>query len=295
MNSIAEIRTQVETALANRIPSALTFFQNQSPLRTVPTGILELDDRIGGIPLGGLTEICGPISSGRTSLLISLLAEFSHTQGVCALVDAGDSFHPQSAVAAGVDLTQLLWVRCRGEGSAASVPSSSKRKPTKGDMYYTVAEKSIRVTDLLLRSGGFGLVVIDLADIPSFVSRRVPLTSWFRFRRSIEDTPTALIVLEQEPHARTCASLVLQLQPTQSQWTHSSSKNECVNVSCRVSGERDPSRSPFTNLLQGISAELKVLRSSRQASAVLRDEPHASTNSELKTVTTWVQKINVQQ
>ena len=70
----------------------------------------------------------------------------------------------------------------------------------------------LKVTDLLLQAGGFGMVVLDLGDIPAESVRRVPLTSWFRFRRAVEPTATVLLLIEQEPCAKTCASLVLRLQ-----------------------------------------------------------------------------------
>ena len=70
----------------------------------------------------------------------------------------------------------------------------------------------LKVTDLLLQGGGFGMVVLDIGDIPPESARRVPLTSWFRFRRAVEPTATVLLLLEQEPCAKTCASLVLRLE-----------------------------------------------------------------------------------
>jgi hypothetical protein len=70
----------------------------------------------------------------------------------------------------------------------------------------------LKITDLLLQSGGFGMVVLDMGDIPAESTRRVPLTSWFRFRRAVEPTATVLLLIEQEACAKTCASLVVQLQ-----------------------------------------------------------------------------------
>src|SRR2546423_585610 len=163
-----------------------------------PTGITELDAQIGGLPRGALTEIFGSASSGRTSLLLASLSGATRRQEICALVDAGDAFHPQSAAAAGLDLERLLWVRCASG-------SSSQRSGEK------CLEQTLKSTDLLLQSGGFGMVVVDSGDIPSEVARRIPLTSWFRFRRAVENTPTVLLVLEQEPYAKTCASLVLRM------------------------------------------------------------------------------------
>ena len=79
---------------------------------TVVSGIEALDALTGGLPRGGLTEICGPASSGRTSVLMAVMARMTAQGEVCALVDASDSFDPKSAEAAGVELRRLLWIRC---------------------------------------------------------------------------------------------------------------------------------------------------------------------------------------
>jgi hypothetical protein len=81
-----------------------------------------------------------------------------------------------------------------------------------GFAFSAALEQVLKVTDLLLQSGGFGMVVLDLGDVPLKSARRVPLTSWFRFRRAVEPTATVLLLIEQEPCAKTCASLVLRLQ-----------------------------------------------------------------------------------
>ena len=67
--------------------------------------------------------------------------------------------------------------------------------------------------------GGFGLVALDLGEIPPETVRYVPLSVWFRFRRAVEHTPTIFLVLEQEPHAKTCASLVLRMQMETVHWS----------------------------------------------------------------------------
>src|SRR5690348_15293200 len=111
MTAATELRTRLEQALEHRIPRAFTPLQRPSPERIV-TGIASVDALTGGIPLGCLTEICGPPSSGRSSILHRILAEFIQRDETCALVDASDAFDPQSAAAAGVELGRLLWVRC---------------------------------------------------------------------------------------------------------------------------------------------------------------------------------------
>jgi hypothetical protein len=161
-----------------------------------PTGVAEVDALTGGLPLGCLTEICGPASSGRTSLMLAAMASASGRGNFCALVDASDAFDPASAAAAGVRLERLLWVRCSGN-----------------------AEHALKAADLLVQGGGFGLVVMDLADTPVATARRISLTSWFRLRRAVEHTPTVLLVVEQQPLAKTCASLVLEMRRERTAWS----------------------------------------------------------------------------
>src|SRR5258708_39415386 len=69
-----------------------------------PSGVAELDVVLGGgFPRGSLVELCGPASSGRTSLAFSLLAQATERQEACAFVDVSDSLDPVSLAAAGVE------------------------------------------------------------------------------------------------------------------------------------------------------------------------------------------------
>ena len=76
------------------------------------SGIPDLDALTGGLPRGCLTELCGPASSGRTTVLLAALAAATRRGEYCALIDASDALDPHSAAAAGIDLDRLLWVRC---------------------------------------------------------------------------------------------------------------------------------------------------------------------------------------
>ena len=129
MPSAAYLRQQIEAALADRIPSALT-----PPPRiirpTAPTGISALDDALeGGLPIGALTELTGSECSGRTSLALSFLACLTKDNRVCAWVDVSDTLHPESAAAAGIDLNRLLWIRCGPEAEQLPLPGMSDNAP----------------------------------------------------------------------------------------------------------------------------------------------------------------------
>ncbi|HYK37802.1 ATPase domain-containing protein [Alloacidobacterium sp.] len=112
MPSATLLRAQIEAALADRIPSALT----PAPRLVRPvssTGVEETDTLIGsGFPVGAITELVGPESSGRTSLALSFIAQMTKAGKVCAWVDVSNTLHPESAAASGIDLSRLLWVRC---------------------------------------------------------------------------------------------------------------------------------------------------------------------------------------
>jgi len=92
----------------------------------VPSGVREIDTLTGGLPRGCLTEICGPASSGRTSVLLAALAAATQRQEVCALVDISDAFNPHSAAAAGVNFEKMLWVRCGGSKQKAGSPPGGR-------------------------------------------------------------------------------------------------------------------------------------------------------------------------
>ena len=204
----------------------------------VSSGIPQLDSLTGGIARGCLTEICGTASSGRTSVLLLALARATQRGEVCALVDASDAFNPTSAAAAGMEMSRLLWVRCGEKYPSRKHPSAARRAGcAKTDTYQSmpsgipqVAEKKfgfsrweaqlgqmLKVTDLLLQSNGFGMIALDLGDVPLPSARRIPLASWFRFRRAIEHTPTALLVLEQQPIAGSCSSVLVKVSGARSQ------------------------------------------------------------------------------
>jgi len=204
MPSVATLRARIESSLGEHLSSTLLLRERAAPL-TVSTGLAALDALTGGLPRGALSEITGPASSGRTGVMLAALAKATGRQEVCALVDASDSFDPASAATASVELERLLWVRCSERSSLASRKDSPRAALGR-------LEQVLKVTDLLLQGGGFGMVVLDLGDIPTESARRVPLTSWFRFRRAVEPTATVLLLIEQEPCAKTCASLVVRLE-----------------------------------------------------------------------------------
>ena len=203
------------------------------------SGIAAIDALTGGLPRGCLTEICGPASSGRTTLLLAALAAATARGEFCVVIDAGDALDPHSVAAAGVNLDRLLWVRCGDDPQPKSRAKQDgcpiSRAPLAREACPELVERLgyflpgrfkildrkrqperrleqlLRATDLLLESGGFGLIVLDICDVTPQAARRIPLTTWFRFRRAVEHKPTVLLAFEQQPIAGSCSSLLLQL------------------------------------------------------------------------------------
>ena len=183
--------------LVHRLGNVLTpDWQVRPSPETVTAGVAEVDSLTGGLPRGSLTEIIGPASSGRTSLLLALMAAATAREEVCALIDTADSLEPASAAAAGVRLEKLLWVRCSGN-----------------------AEHALKAADLLVQGGGFGIVAMDLGDTPPRTAQRISMTSWFRLRRAVEHTPTVLVTVGPQAYAKTCASLVLECARERAAWS----------------------------------------------------------------------------
>lgn len=169
----------------------------------VATGVAEVDLRLGGgVPRGEVSSIGGPPSSGRTSLVCGLLATATRQGELAALVDTRDTFDPESAAATGLVCSRLLWIR-GGPVSAA------------GSTWATVArqvDRALKASVLVLEAGGFGVVVLDLADIPPALVRRLPYTTWLRLARLVEGRRTVCVIVAQQPVGRSAGGVTILLE-----------------------------------------------------------------------------------
>lgn len=341
----------------------LAGFRNRTPADLQPSGVTELDALLGGgFPRGSLVEICGPVSSGRSSLGVALLTQATGHAEACAFIDVSDSLDPVSLAAAGADLSRLLWIRCGEEARGNSpplantehsekkkdnsgVPDRAKETQTRGfswqhprnqihgvetfipqlmrkkesgkeepNLYensvkaheqlrlslvprcseeqvesdrqlprrgenirkqrhfplrlhihpqlpqptfskerkpWKRLEQALKAADLLLHGGGWGLVVFDLGGISWVHARRIPLSTWFRFQRTIESTPTILLLLAEDSCAKSCASVVLRCQRLRENWD---SANFASPASCS-----SPTQSPAT--LRSFEIQGEIVRS----------------------------------
>jgi recombination protein RecA len=193
--ALALSKATIESQLTTRFGDLFKLTERRFE-ETISTGIVEVDTLTNGLPRGAITEIFGPASSGRTSLMLSALAHATTHEEVCALIDTSNAFDPQSAAKAGMDLDQLLWLRCDSK-----------------------LEHAFKAADLILQGGGFGLVVLDLGDIPAQQARKIISSWWYRFRRVVENKPTAFLVIAQDSCVRSCASLSLGVNKTEDTWS----------------------------------------------------------------------------
>ena len=220
-------KAEIESTIAARFGDAFKHHETKRG-EVVATGIPEIDALAGGgLPRGAITEIFGPASSGRTSFMLAMLAHAIANKEVCTLIDTSDCFDPVSSGETQVDLDQLLWVRC-----AANV------------------EHAFKATDLLLQGGGFGLVLLDLGDIAGKDARRIISSWWYRFRRTVENTPTALVVIAADSCVRSCASLALEMNRDADSWSSPAQVLHANLIPPR------PSEITHANLLRGIRVRL---------------------------------------
>ena len=170
------------TALSN--PSKVNSNEAQGALR--PCGLPLIDDLLGGgFPHGRLTEITGPVSSGRTSIALSLLAQATRVEAQhAALVDLADAFDPLSAEAAGAELDRILWVRATG------------------------LKEALRSIERLIEAEGLPLVIFD----SNRTLENIPDSAWIRIARASRATQTSLIVLSEHRLTGAQAEIVLEMQ-----------------------------------------------------------------------------------
>ena len=186
----------------------------------------------GGLPRGQLSDMAGPQSSGRTTLLLQILAAATRRGEIAALIDTFDCLDLASVVAVGVDLDRLLWIRGHAiSGSQGSGPGPQSRAWATGlslrheALVDRIIERALKALNLVLQAGGFGVVALDLADASPAALHRIPFTTWLRVQRTIEGSDTACVLVAPQPLARSAGGLTLVLdgrtqwvsQPTRSQ------------------------------------------------------------------------------
>lgn len=167
--------------------------------RPLATGVEALDALVvGGFPRGELSEIHGPATSGRTGVLLALLAQTTGAGALAALVDPLDRLDPASAAATGVDLARLLWLR--GPRVGGDEPEAK------------ALARAVAAVATLAGSGLFDVVALDLAGAHR-ECRQLPATTWLRLQRVIEDTASALVLVADAHVACSPGGRAIALEP----------------------------------------------------------------------------------
>ena len=201
---------KLDRTLTSALPS-LDRHDGTTVDRLAPTGAGALDTSLrGGFPRGQLSEIAGPASSGRTTLALQTVAAATGRGELAAFVDTFDRLDVASAAAAGIDLDRLLWIR-GASGPASAGPDRA-------------IERALKALNLVLQAGGFGCVMLDLADAPLVALRRLPFTTWLRIQRVVEGRDTACVLLTPQPLARSAGGLTLSLA-AQARWAGDADRN----------------------------------------------------------------------
>jgi hypothetical protein len=244
-------RVDLESLLRTRrldrtLTTALPTLDPRDETACAPSGVPSLDAPLGGgFPRGQLSEVVGPRSSGRTSVMLQTAAAAAGRGELVALVDALDMFDVESAAAAGVDLDRLLWIR----GHVVSNPGLCR------DTNQRALEQAIRAFTLVLQAGNFGLVIFDAAEAPAEAIRRLPFTTWLRLQRMVEGSQTMCLLVGGEPMARSSAGLTLRVGVRDSGFG--------IRPPSPLRGFGEPGVSGFRfgqHVFEGLTVEARVVR-----------------------------------
>jgi recA bacterial DNA recombination protein len=227
----------LETALRARkldrtLTTALPPLERHDESALIATDVAALDPCLrGGLPRGQLSDIVGPQSSGRTTLVLQTIAASTRRGEIAALVDAFDRLDVASAADAGIDLDRLLWVRglCHLQSANFNLKIEDSR-----------IAQALKALNLVLQAGGFACVVLDLADAPLVALKRIPFTTWLRVQRVIEGSDTACVLVVPEPLARSAGGLTLMLSG-RTRWTGDADRNRHLtgaDIDIRIASPR---------------------------------------------------------
>ena len=178
----------------------------------LPTGNALLDKFLrGGLPCGQITEVFGQRSAGCAALVTQVAASATCRGETIGWIDPLDQLEPESLLACGGQLTGVLWLR----------PHSF--------------DDTLRAADLLLRTGGFGLVVMHLGEHAG----RVGAGRWRRLQQAIEQARTVCLLCSTRRVGDSSAALVLEMHAPHARW--------------RIGAGRQ-------RLLDGLDVQLSVVR-----------------------------------
>ena len=164
----------------------------------IASGIAPLDTLIGGLARGRISEVIGPVSSGKTTVAAAFASTASRRGEVIGWIDVPGAFDPCSLEAAGAEPTRILWV------------SFAKKAPSSHRTFINKERErriELKAAEMLLEAGGFGLVVIDFGPMRYPLSQSASL----RLARAAERSGTAVLALATTRVCGTFAALTLAM------------------------------------------------------------------------------------
>jgi hypothetical protein len=169
----------------------------------------------GGLPRGHVSEVTGPVSSGRTAVAWAALAAATRRGEIVSLIDTFDRFDPESAAAADIDLSRLLWVRGQAISKTAGAVDPAwlpgvRAVTGPGTMVERTIDRALKALNLVVQSGVCTLVAIDLLDVPPASLSRIPASTWLRFHRMVEGTELAMLIVAAAPITRSPGGISIQ-------------------------------------------------------------------------------------
>ena len=221
--------TRLESILAARkLDGTLARPESMRAGEYSPSGMASLDAALaGGWRRGELSDLVGGPSSGRTAVMASTCAAASKRGELVAIVDGFDRLDPVSFRSAGVDLSRVLWVR----GPAITLPG----RPA---IMATAVMNAVRSFDLILRAGGFGVIVLDLAGVPARAFRDLAPATWLRLAHVIAGQPAVGLLVADCPLGRSARGVTVRVSSTR-RWTGTSLQSRRLDgLDIRVDVER---------------------------------------------------------
>ena len=209
--------------------SHLSLVKNLSHLQEEQRFVDEILLETSGLALirGSVAEIAGEPSSGKTAISLSFLAKLTAAGEICAVVDSCNSFDPRSAVLAGVELENLLWVKCGGD-----------------------IEKAFLSADYLVQAKGFGAIWLNLNGLPQQNLRMVPKTYWYRYRNRIKETPTLLLVTAEEPVTGSASQQSFLFSREGASWSGSGRFKLLREFQIRMNSRKQFFREPLRTMIE---------------------------------------------
>ncbi|HKN01683.1 MAG TPA: hypothetical protein VJX23_14295 [Candidatus Binataceae bacterium] len=169
--------------------------------RRLSSGLTALDAILdGGVVRGRISEIVGPIGSGRTSIAARFISAATLAGEVAAWIESARNFDPADIAAGSASLDRILWASVVDDRRTLALDSSERFRRYRFSSVFKAAE-------MVLKAGGFGLVVIDIGPHAAPLPQSIAL----RLAREAERSGAAVIVVAPYRICGTFAALSLKL------------------------------------------------------------------------------------